>query len=156
MNTRTQKIKIPLFFWLHGAGERGDDNESTHPYCTLSGVRYGAVKISKHRLAPQCPKDEYWAPVKRFEWSIINGGAVTPPMERLIKLLEQILKDPKIDKNRIYLGGLSMGGFGTYEFIVSETGMVCCGSTHCGGADLDKAKIIRIFHFGFFMVPKIL
>ncbi|MFZ1579868.1 MAG: prolyl oligopeptidase family serine peptidase [Saprospiraceae bacterium] len=149
---KNTKDKIPLFIWLHGAGERGDDNVSQliHivPYLASDMVQ---SKYPSIILAPQCPKDEYWAPVKRFEWSIINGGAVTPPMERLIKLLEQILKDPKIDKNRIYIGGLSMGGFGTYDLLSRKPEWFAAAVPICGGADLNKAKNYKdiplwIFH----------
>jgi predicted peptidase len=102
-------------------------------------------------LAPQCPKEAYWAPVKRFEWSIINGGEVTPPMANLIALLETILKDPKIDKSRVYVGGLSMGGFGTLDLLSRKPEWFAAAIPICGGADLDKAKNYKqvplwIFH----------
>lgn len=133
--------KIPLFIWLHGAGERGDDNVSQliHivPYLGSDIVQ---SKFPSIILAPQCPKEAYWAPVKRFEWSIINGGEVTPPMANLIALLETILKDSKIDKNRVYVGGLSMGGFGTLDLLSRKPEWFAAAIPICGGADLDKAK----------------
>ncbi len=144
--------KIPLFIWLHGAGERGDDNVSQliHivPYLGSDIIQ---SKFPSVILAPQCPKEAYWAPVKRFEWSIINGGEVTPPMANLIQLLETILKDPKIDKNRVYIGGLSMGGFGTLDLLGRKPEWFAAAIPICGGADLEKAANYKnvplwIFH----------
>jgi predicted peptidase len=144
--------RIPLLVWLHGAGERGDDNVSQliHivPYLGSDIVQ---SKFPSIILAPQCPKDGYWAPVKRFEWSIINGGEVTPPMANLIQLLENILKDPKIDKSRVYIGGLSMGGFGTLDLLGRKPEWFAAALPICGGADLVKAANYKnvplwIFH----------
>lgn len=146
------KAKVPLFIWLHGAGERGDDNVSQ----LIHIVPYLASDIVQSKypciiLAPQCPKDEYWAPVKRFEWSVINGGAVTPPLLKVISLIEKLLKDPKIDQSRVYIGGLSMGGFGTLDLLSRKPEWFAGAVPICGGADLDKVKNYKdvpmwIFH----------
>ena len=116
--------KVPLFLWLHGAGVL---------------------------LVPQCPKEGYWAPFKRFEWSIINGGDVTLPMKAVIQLLEKLMLDPNIDKERIYVGGLSMGGFGTLDLLSRRPELIAAAVPICGGADLGKVKNYKdvplwIFH----------
>jgi len=149
---KASDAKIPLLIWLHGAGERGDDNVSQlihiTPYLASDIVQ---SKYPSIILAPQCPTDEYWAPVKRFEWSIINGGDVTPPLQKVISLVEKLLKDPKVDKNRVYIGGLSMGGFGTLDFLARKPDWFAGAVPICGGADLDKAPNYKnvplwIFH----------
>ena len=112
------KGKVPLFIWLHGAGERGDDNVTQ----LIHIVPYLASDITQSKypcvvVAPQCPKEGYWAPVKRTEWAIINDGEVTPAMTGVIQLIDKLLKDPNLDKSRVYVGGLSMGGFGTLDLL---------------------------------------
>ena len=146
------KVKVPVFIWLHGAGERGDDNVSQ----LIHVVPYLASDITQSKfpcvvVAPQCPKDGYWAPIKREKWEIINGGKVTPSMSGVITLIEKLLKDPYIDKSRIYVGGLSMGGFGTLDLISRRPELVAAGVPVCGGADLQKVANYKnvplwIFH----------
>jgi predicted peptidase len=147
-----QNTKLPVLLWLHGAGERGDDNVSQliHivPYLASDMVQ---SKFPSIIIAPQCPKEDYWAPVKRGEWTPVNQGQVTPAMEQVIQLMEQVLKDPKIDQSRIYVGGLSMGGFGTYDILSRKPEWFAAAIPICGGADLTKVSIIKniplwIFH----------
>lgn len=144
--------KIPLFIFLHGAGERGVDNklQLTHiaPFMSEKVVteQYPAVM-----LWPQCAENDYWAPVKRFEWVPVNGGTVTASMEALIDLIEDIIKDDHIDNNRIYLAGLSMGGFGTFDLLSRKPDIFAAAVPICGGADLSKTEIYKhvplwIFH----------
>ncbi|MBL0027015.1 MAG: prolyl oligopeptidase family serine peptidase [Saprospiraceae bacterium] len=134
------KEKVPLFIWLHGSGERGDDNVSQliHivPYLAsdITQIKYPCIV-----LAPQCPKEEYWAPIKKTEWRIINDSEVTKPMSGVMELIDKLLKDPKIDKNRVYLGGLSMGGFGTLDLLSRRPQLFAGAVPICGGADLGKA-----------------
>lgn len=146
------EVKAPVFIWLHGAGERGDDNVSQ----LIHVVPYLASDITQSKfpcvvVAPQCPKDGYWAPIKREKWEIINGGQVTPAMSGVITLIEKLLKDPYIDKSRIYVGGLSMGGFGTLDLISRRPELIAAAIPICGGADLQKVANITnvplwIFH----------
>lgn len=144
--------KLPLFIWLHGAGERGDDNvaQLIHiaPYLASDLVQ---KKYPSIILVPQCPENDYWAPIKRTEWTIINEGEVTAPMSKLIALIQQIMHDPKVDKSRIYIGGLSMGGFGTLDLISRKPEWFAAATPICGGADLTKVANFKaiplwIFH----------
>ncbi|MCE2788583.1 MAG: dienelactone hydrolase family protein [Saprospiraceae bacterium] len=136
-----QAKPLPVFIWLHGAGERGDDNVSQliHivPYLASSIVqeKYPCVVV-----APQCPREDYWAPIERNAWKIINGGQCTAPMQGVIDLIEKIKKDPNVDASRIYVGGLSMGGFGTLDLLSRKAEWIAAAVPVCGGADLEKAK----------------
>lgn len=134
------KDKVPVFIWLHGSGERGNDNISQ----LIHIVPYLASDITQSKfqcvvVAPQCPKDDYWAPIKREKWEIINGGQLTPAMSAVITLMEKLLKDPHIDKSRIYVGGMSMGGFGTLDLLSRRPEMIAGAVPICGGADLERA-----------------
>jgi predicted peptidase len=136
-----QDKPLPVLLWLHGAGERGDDNISQliHivPYLASSIVQ---EKFKCVVVAPQCPKDDYWAPIERNVWRIINGGQCTAPMQGVIELMETLAKDPHIDASRIYVGGLSMGGFGTLDLLSRKPDLIAAAVPVCGGADLEKAK----------------
>lgn len=144
--------KVPLFLWLHGSGERGNDNkiQLNHvvPYLISPDVQ---AKFPAVLVVPQCPKEEYWAPVKRFEWSIVNGGAITPPMDAVIQLLDKLMLDSNIDIERIYVGGSSMGGFGTLDLLSRRPEIIAAAVPICGGSDLEKVMNYKdvplwIFH----------
>ncbi|WKS94878.1 prolyl oligopeptidase family serine peptidase [Riemerella columbina] len=86
---------FPLIVFLHGAGERGDDLErvKVHSPFTYRHLMKEPVAI----LAPQCPQGEYW------------------DTEAVYELLKTIISQYPVDQNRIYLTGLSMGGWGTWK-----------------------------------------
>ncbi|MBK9733844.1 MAG: prolyl oligopeptidase family serine peptidase [Saprospiraceae bacterium] len=144
--------KTPVILWLHGSGERGDDNitpfKHVVPYLISKEIqtKYPAIII-----VPQCPADGYWSPVNRFEWTTVKDGKITPAMNGVIQLLDKILKDKKIDKSRIYVGGLSMGGFGTYDLLSRRHELFAAAVPICGGADLGKISSYKhiplwVFH----------
>lgn len=144
--------KFPLILWLHGSGERGNDNVS--PLIHIVPYLASDIVQSDHPcvvVAPQCPTEDYWAPVNRFEWTIRDGGEVTPAMKAVISLMEKLLKDPHIDKNRVYVGGLSMGGFGTLDILHRKPEWFAAAVPICGGADFTKVERFKhiplwIFH----------
>lgn len=146
-----KQIKRPLILFLHGSGERGHDNlkQTVHVYTFLTSdsiqKRYPAIVV-----APQCPEEDYWAPVKRFEWSMTRGGKVTPAMAAVINLLEELRKQPNVDSTRMYVIGLSMGGFGTLDLISRRPEWFSAAVPICGGADLtntDKIKEVPLWVF---------
>lgn len=86
---------FPLILFLHGAGERGTDLEKVkaHSPFTYKNLMKEDVAI----LAPQCPENQYWDTAAVYE------------------LLQYILKNYNVDKSRVYLTGLSMGGWGSWK-----------------------------------------
>jgi len=77
--------------------------------------------------------------------------APTKPMELLIGLVHQLIKTLPIDTNRIYITGLSMGGYGTYDAIERYPDLFAAAVPVCGGGDTSKATSIAhlpiwIFH----------
>jgi|SRR5665213_869651 len=145
--------KYPLVIFLHGSGERGNDNEAQLKW----GVENFATDEMMHLhpsivIAPQCPNGKGWS-----NFSNTNHGSMsiksTPSkqMELLIALIHQAEKKLPVDTNRIYITGLSMGGFGTYDAIERHPEIFAAAVPVCGGGDVSKASEIAhipiwIFH----------
>jgi predicted peptidase len=151
--------KYPLILFLHGAGERGNDNRSqlTHgsKFFIDSANRnaYPAIVIF-----PQCPAEGYWSSVdlKRntspFTLQFDYTKPIAPPLQAAIELVQKMIATEGIDKSRVYITGLSMGGMGTFEAVYRYPDLFAAAVPICGGADVkayDKrvSKIpFRVFH----------
>jgi predicted peptidase len=134
--------KYPLVLFLHGAGERGDNNEAQ----LIHGVPEFAKAKNREKypcflIAPQCPKGQRWA-----NWSerkLVDQP--TEPMRLVIALLAQAQKEYPIDPQRIYVTGLSMGGYGTWDLISRYPDQFAAAVPICGGGDEGQAaKIAQI------------
>ena len=113
--------KFPLIFFLHGAGERGSDLDSVK--------RHGIPKIVETNpdfpfiaVSPQCPEDSWWT----SELHTING------------LIEEIVEKYQVDTSRIYLTGLSMGGFGTWSLASMYPERFAAIAPVCGGGEVRQ------------------
>jgi predicted peptidase len=153
------KLKsYPLVIFLHGSGERGNDNvaQLAHGGSLFldDSIRanYPAIVVF-----PQCPANSFWSNVKivgnatghSFIFNI--DGAPTPAMRSLLGLLTALKHHYKIDKHSIYVGGLSMGGMGTFELVRRQPKVFAAAISICGGADTASAPLIKytswwIFH----------
>jgi len=144
--------KLPLILWLHGSGERGADNQKQlkHivPILISDSLQtlYPSVVIT-----PQCPEQDYWAPVKRMEWTYDSEDEETDAMKAVEKLMQKIRKTKNIDSTRIYVAGLSMGGFGALDILARHPEWFSAGIVMCGGADLANVPAyvdvpLWIFH----------
>lgn len=106
--------KYPLVLFLHGAGERGNDNEKQ---LTHGGQMFlnpvNREKYPAFVLFPQCPESGYWAYENRPQSFIptqMPVGKEMPSVFQAVKeLLDMYLANPQVDKSRIYIMGLSMG-----------------------------------------------
>ncbi|MFN0053326.1 MAG: dienelactone hydrolase family protein [Planctomycetales bacterium] len=111
-----QKPAWPLLVFLHGAGERGNDLElvKVHgpPKLIAAGKHFPAIVVS-----PQCPEDRTWRALE------------------LIGLLEDLSRRYKVDADRIYVTGLSMGGFGTWELAANAADRLAAIAPICGGGE---------------------
>lgn len=142
--------KFPLVIFLHGAGERGNDNQAQLKW----GVKnFASVEIMKtHRpivIAPQCPDNVYWGNYAEKKMSLEDSP--TQPMKLLIELIHQLIQTQPIDTSRIYITGLSIGGYGVYDIISREPDLFAAAVPVCGAGDVSKAKTFAhipmwIFH----------
>ena len=130
------KDRWPLILFLHGIGERGDslnlvkihgipkivDKDKSFPFITIS---------------PQCPLIRDWRDLKT--------------QDRVIKLLENVLENYKVDNDRVYITGLSMGGFGTWAIIAKRPELFAAAAPICGGGNPEDAPVLKnmpiwVFH----------
>lgn len=109
--------KYPLVIFLHGSGERGTDNEKqlVHGASTFSNP-VNAEKYPSFVVFPQC-KERTWT--EKFSAQSFMPGAPAPQIskqeETIVSLINSLIDEYPIDKDRIYLVGISMGGIATYD-----------------------------------------
>lgn len=127
---------FPLMIFLHGAGERGDDLEKVKTW--------GPPKIAENDkefpyilISPQCPEGDWWASKTQIE--------------NLHALILEIIRNYNVDKSRIYLTGLSMGGYGTWALATEYPELFAAIAPICGGGDPRMARFLKdipakVFH----------
>jgi predicted peptidase len=140
------KERYPLVVFLHGAGERGDDNTAQLVHGVADFVKPQSQKKRPCLVvAPQCPKDQVWCfglipkLEKKHKKPDVEAGDLA------LALVESLCQEYRIDNKRIYLTGLSMGGYGTWELLCRKPELFAAGLPVCGGGDVKKAdKIAKI------------
>lgn len=117
--------KYPLMIFLHGSGERGEDLELVK--------KHGPPKIVEtddsfpfYLISPQMPANASWKP------------------ERIMACIEEVLESNPIDRSRIYLTGLSMGGYGTWRTAFAYPDFFAALAPICGGDEQDAEKVALI------------
>jgi homoserine O-acetyltransferase len=108
----------PVILFLHGAGERGDDNLKQ----TLIGLgpvlRDHPERVPAIVVMPQAPLDQRW---------------IGAPADAAIKALDESIREFGGDRERIYLTGLSMGGYGTWHIALAHPNKFAALVPICGG-----------------------
>ena len=148
--------QVPLLIFLHGAGERGDDNQKT--------LVHGAKDFVSHTyqdgrpfavLIPQCPEGDKWANVDWTADSHVLQEDPTPSLALLVQVLDNLMAEGRIDPKRVYVTGLSMGGFGTWDLLSRYPDRFAAAAPICGGGDPSPAVVRKfskvplwVFHGG--------
>jgi predicted peptidase len=140
----------PVITFLHGSGERGNDNQAQ---LTHGGKLFLNDTLRDEFRAivifPQCPKDSVWRYITSKRDSSMPGGRAidfsmtnkTSTPTRLMKmLLDSLIKSKVADRKRMYIGGLSLGGFGTFNMIEKYPDYFAAAFPICGGGDTAAAK----------------
>ena len=136
----------PLVLFFHGAGERGDDNVAQ----LVHGMNDFAKDENREKypcfvVAPQCPVEKRWVEV---DWTLDAHDFDEKPsdtMRLVIELLDSLPKEYALDKSRLYVTGLSMGGFATWDMISRFPDKFAAAAPVCGGADLKLApKLVKV------------
>jgi predicted peptidase len=149
--------RYPMLLFLHGAGERGDDNVSQ----LIHGSKLFANSQVRAQFPaivvfPQCPKTDYWAQMTRNEartaWSFPFSEQPERAMGLVVQLVEHLKTTEKVDTRRMYVSGLSMGGMGTFELLARLPGEFAAAVPICGGGNpllvplYAKNTALWIFH----------
>jgi predicted peptidase len=141
--------KYPLIVFLHGSGERGNDNEAQLKWgSALFLDSSNREKFPAIVVFPQCPADSSWS-VRIRNRSADSSGTYrfpmnvppTRPLQLVMRFIDTLIKSGVVDPRRIYIGGLSMGGFGTFELLWRRPTLFAAAIPICGGGNPSSAKL---------------
>ncbi len=145
----------PLILFMHGAGERGNDNFSQLKHGSQLFLRdsirkkYPAIVVF-----PQCPLNNTWATLSverdvprdstgRPDYSRIKflpDNKPTVPSKLLHQLMDSLVASGSVDTRRIYVGGLSMGGMGTFDILARFPKRFAAAFPICGAGNEQKTS----------------
>lgn len=125
-NTELQEGgNLPLIVFLHGAGERGDSIDLVKVH--------GPPKLAEQDkdfpfmvLSPQCSSGGWWE------------------ANKVDMLIDEVVRNHKVDKNRIYLTGLSMGGYGSWDLAQYNPGRFAAVAPICGGSRMNAFRASKM------------
>lgn len=143
--------KYPVHLVLHGSGERGNDNElQLFHGSSLFLNKKNREKYKSWVIFPQSPKNDWWGgnydPYK-FDYEIRTSQA----LDLVIRFMDEFTVRDDVDKNKVYVSGLSMGGMGTFSIIAERPNMFAAATPICGDGDpnnvISFAKKVPIWIF---------
>jgi predicted peptidase len=128
----------PLVLFLHGSGERGDDNSAQLKHGVVPIIR-NAEKLGMpvFLIAPQCPKDRWWT--LRDHDSSADDEATHALLDALMALVDHKIQSHAIDPKRFHVTGISMGGYGTWSLLGHAPDRIASAIPICGGGDPQLA-----------------
>ena len=144
--------KYPLILFLHGSGECGTDNEKQ--------IKAGLPVLMSNLLkqpekvivvAPQCQNGNWWVGKLAFDPNYAAAREPSGSMEVALALCRNAVTTGLADSNRLYVTGLSLGGFGTWDAIQREPTLFAAAVPICGGGDIRRVQPIKklpiwVFH----------
>jgi predicted peptidase len=142
--SQKENERYPLVIFLHGSGERGNDNVITlNHIAPLFLNESNRTKYPCFVLVPQCPAGENWTYPDWYQ-------EPKEPLSSVVKLIDSLKSLPFIDASRIYITGLSMGGYGTWYLLTKYPDKFAAAIPICGGGDIhqvEKFKHVPIWDF---------
>ncbi len=139
------KKEYPLLFVLHGAGARGGNNVKQ---LTHWGAGWTDDEVQKKHpciiLLPQCPQNQKWVSVKSWRDGsyLLEDQPLDKPLRLAKELLDQTLEEHSVDRNRIYVMGASLGGYGTWNIIMRHPDLFAAAVPICGAGDPEMAPLL--------------
>jgi len=135
----------PLTLFLHGIGERGDDNELQLKYVDkvfLNQNNY--TNYESVVIFPQAPLDDNWSSRlltnNKIRQVFPENEKPTKSLQLVIKLMDSLIKESFIDNKKVYLSGLSNGAMGSFELLKNRPNMFASAVLICGGGNPKWAK----------------
>jgi predicted peptidase len=126
--------KVPLVLFLHGMGDRGTDNVGQTYWMGQLQQHTSSGQYAAYVLAPQ---------IDSSMWFSSNSSTPTEAMKLTISALKQAMADPHVDTSRIYVTGVSMGSFGTWDILRREPNLFAAAVPMSGGGDPSTASTIK-------------
>jgi predicted peptidase len=126
--------KVPLVLYLHGAGDRGTDNVGQTYWMDQLQQQTKSGQYAAYVLAPQ---------IDTNMWFSSKSDTPTEAMKLTISALKQAMADPHVDTSRVYVTGVSMGSFGTWDILRREPGVFAAAVPMSGGGDPSTAEAIK-------------
>lgn len=132
--------RLPLLVFLHGIGQRGHDNRAQleHGVAAIPDwlERNGRPALV---VAPQCADPGSWADIDWETKVLHRREQPTRELGLVLELLDELVATRPVDRRRIYLTGLSMGGYGTWDAIWRRPGFFAAAIPVCGGGLAEEA-----------------
>ena len=152
MAADTMSEPLPLVIFLHGAGERGNDNCAQLKHC----IRYFLDDTVTTRypfllIVPQCSPEKRWVST---DWSLPEhtmDSVPTAELRNVMSVLDSLTACGAVDSTRVYICGISMGGYGTWDALQRWPEKFAAAIPICGGGDSAFAHAMKdipvyIFH----------
>ena len=142
-NADTDPSRFPLVLFLHGAGERGNDNEKQLVHGASEFARQdNREDFPSFVVFPQCPQGARWV---ESDWALRSGAGefsvqLSEPMRCAMEMVDHLMEVLPIDPSRVYVTGLSMGGMGAWYAAASEPERFAAMLEVCGGGDPSWAS----------------
>lgn len=150
---------LPVVIFLHGAGERGTDNNAqvANYLNGLISNTQGATGNRAIVIAPQCPQGQVWNSINSGDqWQPSGSGksyysetptqqaarSISPALQVAMDLLNNIQTTKNVNSNKVYITGLSMGGFGTWDAITRFPGKFAAAMPMSGGGNVLAAPAL--------------
>jgi len=133
-----QGTQYPLVLFLHGAGERGADNQKQLVHAASDFASPQRMKdYPAFVVFPQCPKEQRWV---ESPWDLPSGSGEfdtepSKPMAAALELVDSLVKELPVDPARVYVAGLSMGGQGAWYAAATKPRRFAAMLEVCGGGD---------------------
>ena len=135
----------PLILFLHGIGERGDDNKLQLKYVDkvfLNENNYNNYESVV--IFPQAPLDDNWSSrlltKNEIRQVFPENENPTKSLQLVIKLMDSLINEDFIDNKRVYLSGLSNGAMGSFELLKNRPNMFASAVLICGGGNPEWAR----------------
>lgn len=152
--------KYPLVVFLHGAGERGDDNVLQLIHGVPQIISFSErMDMPCYVIAAQVPRVPLDSDPQGLKWVGVPWSSAEPhkipdepsaPMASLIELVGHFRGLPSVDADRVYATGISMGGFGTWDLVMRRPEWFAAAIPVCGGGDPSEAARLRDVHVRIF------
>lgn len=130
---------VPLILFLHGAGECGDNNVAQLIHGIPSLLDFIDDGHPAILIAPQCPRGMQWVNTPWTSMSHSMAEKPSKPLQAAIEILAREKAALPVDASRIYVTGISMGGYGAWEMLQRFPEQFAAGMPVCGGGDTNLA-----------------